>query len=125
MPWSGATLLSFDAHPPWYPVSAALKDESRIYTVAEWGLRGGTQRPNGENPDVLYACPDMVAEQIDRMPCTNNPGYMSAAPRSNHIGGVCSAFLDGSVHFLANDIDELLMVYLIATSDDQIIEPPQ
>ena len=34
---------------------------------------------------------------------------MSAAPRSNHIGGVNTAFLDGHVDFLPNDVDEMVM----------------
>ena len=85
---------------------------------------GYTQVPNASTPDVLYECPDLSGEQFERMPCTNNKGYISAAPRSNHPNGVNSAFLDGSVHFLSNDIDEPLMAHLICIADGQVVDVP-
>ena len=54
------------------------------------------------------------------MPCTNHPGYTSAAPRSNHPGGVIAAYLDGSGHFLRDDIDEIVIAYLVAIADEQV-----
>jgi prepilin-type processing-associated H-X9-DG protein len=85
---------------------------------------GQTQVPNAKTPDVLYECPDLAGEQIERMPCTNHRGYISAAPRSSHAEGVNAVYLDGSVHFLPNDIDEHVMAYLIATTDGQVAETP-
>jgi hypothetical protein len=124
LPWSGATLLSFDAHPAWYPISSTKQVDQREGFTFETGNLGATQTPNGRNPDVLYECPDLVAEQIERMPCTKNPGYMSAAPRSGHPVGVNSAYLDASVRFLSNDVDEATMAYLIATTDGHVVELP-
>ena len=124
LPWSGATLIAFDAHPSWYPVSILDFEKSRDMFSFEEASLGATQPPNGKNPDVLYACPDLAGEQIEKMPCTNNPYYMSAAPRSNHLGGVNSVFLDGSVHFLADGIDEPTMAYLITTIDGRTVEVP-
>jgi prepilin-type N-terminal cleavage/methylation domain-containing protein len=118
LPWSGATLLSFDAHPSWYPLKDKNQPRDGEFDFSGASL-GQTQVPNSKTPDVLYECPDLAGEQIERMPCTDNPGYMSAAPRSNHSGGVNSVYLDGSIHFLADDIDEHVMAYLVATSDGQ------
>jgi hypothetical protein len=122
LPWSAASLLSFDAHPSWYPLrNGAEPNDTFDFSSSSLGQ---TQLPNSKTPDVLYECPDLASEQIERMPCTDNPGYTSAAPRSNHFAGVNSVYLDGSVHFLADDIDEHVMAYLIAVSDGQSSETP-
>ncbi len=124
LPWSGASLLSFDAHPLWY--EDAVQNQSQEFPEFIFSPRslGYTQVPNSKNPDVLYECPDLSAEQFEQMPCTNSTGYISAAPRSNHPLGVNSAFLDGSVHFLANDVDEPLMAHLICIADGQVVNVP-
>jgi prepilin-type processing-associated H-X9-DG protein len=57
------------------------------------------------------------------MPCnTEYGGYISAAPRSQHVGGVNAAFLDGHVTFLPNDVDEYAMLYMVDTTDGEIIK---
>lgn len=124
LPWSGATLLAFDAHPAWYPITASQMENSRDYFDFEAESLGATQPPNGKNPDVLYECPDLPGEQLEKMPCIKDSRYMSAAPRSNHPGGVNSVYLDGSVHFLADGIDEPTMAYLITTMDGHTVESP-
>jgi len=122
LPWSAASLLSFDAHPSWYPLQSK-EAKAGEFDFSQTSL-GYTQTPNGRQPDVLYECPDLVGEQVERMPCTDHPGYISAAPRSGHQGGVNAAYLDASVHFLPDDIDEHVMAYLIATTDGEIAETP-
>jgi prepilin-type N-terminal cleavage/methylation domain-containing protein len=124
LPWSGASLLAFDAHPLWYEDSVYNDKQEYDEFVFSPRSLGYTQPPNSKNPDVLYECPDLSAEQLELMPCTNSQGYISAAPRSNHPNGAYSAFLDGSVHFIANDIDEPLMAHLICTADGQIVTVP-
>ncbi|MBL9165006.1 MAG: DUF1559 domain-containing protein [Planctomycetaceae bacterium] len=124
LPWSGASLLAFDAHPSWFPVRPTDHGKSRdLFDFTDASL-GATQPPNGKNPDVLYDCPDLAGEQVEKMPCTNNSLYMSAAPRSSHLGGVNSVFLDGSVHFLPDGIDEATMAYLVATIDGRSVAAP-
>lgn len=123
LPWSGSTLLAFDAHPTWFPVPQSKLGDPRDYFDFSEGSLGATQPPNGKNADVLYDCPDLAGEQVEKMPCTVNALYMSAAPRSNHAGGVNTAFLDGSVHFLSDGIDEATMAYLIATIDGRSVAP--
>lgn len=124
LPWTAASLLSMDAHPTWYEDSTP--NQNQMYPEFEFSPRslGFTQVPNAKTQDVLYECPDLAGEQLERMPCTDSPGYLSAAPRSNHPGGVNSAFVDGSVHFLSDDIYEPLMAHLICIADGQTVTVP-
>ncbi len=72
---------------------------------------------------MLYECPELADAQFEAMPCNEQfYGYISAAPRSMHVGGVNVAFLDGHVTFLPNEIDELTMHYLISVADGEVIE---
>jgi prepilin-type processing-associated H-X9-DG protein len=43
--------------------------------------------------------------------------FLSAAPRSLHPGGVMVAFADGHVQFLVDDVDEVVMAYMISIND--------
>jgi prepilin-type N-terminal cleavage/methylation domain-containing protein/prepilin-type processing-associated H-X9-DG protein len=126
LPWAGSTLLSFDFHPEIYGRGKGLADMDEPPTGYEpYKLSLGlTQYPNSINPDVLYECPDAEVAQFDHMPCNiawTVPGYMSAAPRSQHVGGVNASFLDGHVGFLPNDIDEYVMLWMTSTNDGEIV----
>jgi prepilin-type processing-associated H-X9-DG protein len=116
LPWSGTSLLAFDMHPTVNATGAY--QVAPPYTPADFSL-GSTQVPNGIYPDVLFECPDLAGEQFDRMPCTTSPGYISAAPRSQHPTGVNAVFLDGHVGFLPNNIDEKTMLYMVHPSDGE------
>ncbi|TWT74486.1 hypothetical protein Pla123a_33090 [Posidoniimonas polymericola] len=121
--WAGASLLAMDLHPLYYGDSGTKESTplSVDYTPNPNSL-GLTQSPNGAQPDVLYECPNMAAAQLEGMPCnTAYHGYISAAPRSMHPGGVNGAFLDGRVEFLANNINELAMHYMISVADGEVI----
>jgi prepilin-type processing-associated H-X9-DG protein len=133
LPWAGASLLAFDMHSTW-PIDnwndwmSIVKSNSVPYQP--WSASfGETQLPNnlGPNVDILYANPDPIGAQLDGMPCAlfNMPysnTYLSAAPRSRHMGGVNVAFLDGRISFLSDDIDELTMAYLISSNDGQSVD---
>jgi prepilin-type N-terminal cleavage/methylation domain-containing protein len=123
LPWNATSLLAMDAHPVWYSAGFNVDNHFPEFRFSPLNM-GYTQRPNGQHPDVLYECPDLAGEQLDKMPCTKWDGYISAAPRSNHPGGVCAARLDGSVQFLNDEIDEPLMAHLICTSDEQPVNLP-
>jgi prepilin-type N-terminal cleavage/methylation domain-containing protein/prepilin-type processing-associated H-X9-DG protein len=133
LPWSGATLLAMDVHPEdsnGVQQSKELRqDDSDSVSLGPympwWGSDGYAQPPNGSYPDILYTCPDGAAAQLELMPCEPflNAGYMSAAPRSNHLGGVNAAFLDGHVDFLHDDIDQIVMAEMI--SIDFVKPPPR
>ncbi len=123
LPWSGASLLAFDMHPQ--RDRRAEGQQPWPYEFNKLSL-GQTQLPNGRLPDVLYECPDPVGEQIEAMPCTDaeSARYISAAPRSNHSNGVNAGYLDGSVRFLAETVDEVAMAYQICISDDRNADNP-
>jgi len=91
---------------------------------------GHPQRPNlrnrAVNADVLHACPASTATDI---PCAEWREsaiwrYLSSAPRNTHPGGVQSLWADGRVDFLADDVDEVAMAYLIAIDDGRPVPPP-
>jgi prepilin-type processing-associated H-X9-DG protein len=122
LPWNGASLLAYDGHHN----SAA----GGGYFTAYWpqtSLLYQSQRPNfiGPNQDILVSCPEesLAEAQVQGMPCLKwkwklgITGYISAAPRSNHKGGVNVAYLDGHVGFLPNMVDPLAMAYLIGIRD--------
>ncbi|QDS97671.1 DUF1559 domain-containing protein [Adhaeretor mobilis] len=137
LPWNGASLLAFDMHPKEWPedhdgsgVGDQYITQNRAPYTVNLGSIGEAQPPNnrGENVDTLKSCHDgtelhqFANEQ--GLPCTYSRvpglhGYMSAAPRSLHPGGVNATFLDGHVTFLVDDIDEVAMAYMISAIDGQ------
>ncbi|WP_231934545.1 DUF1559 domain-containing protein [Botrimarina colliarenosi] len=137
VPWSGASLLAFDMHPAGWRLGhngtgegAPFVLEDHAVFVANPDSVGETQRPNAQSPnaDVLQLCGDTqrVTSTRDRMPCvrwnrTLGPrGYLSAAPRSNHPGGVNVACLDGHIEYLADSIDDFAMSYAISVNDGHL-----
>jgi prepilin-type N-terminal cleavage/methylation domain-containing protein len=138
LPWSGSTLLAFDMHPAKQPDGDCAPYQCQNYLdlinpgrrsvakFAPWrGSLGYTQTPNGPEPDILYACPEPEVAQLERLSCLefNQARYMSAAPRSNHPGGVCASFLDGRVTFLTNEVDEFAMSVMVNVDDG--LDPSQ
>jgi len=119
--WTGATILSFDMHHrgDW---NTGARYEAHPASV------GQTQPPNckGPNMDMLYACPDQAAAQMEGMPCLvytvgDYREYLSAAPRSHHPGGVQVSFVDGHVGFLPNEVDEYAMAYMCSPEDGHTV----
>jgi prepilin-type processing-associated H-X9-DG protein len=130
LPWNAASLLSLDMHHD--------DNKAQGYFMNFWvslPLVYQAQMPNtiGPNADVLVECPrDVLAQaQVERMPCVKHDwelglwGYISAAPRSLHQGGVNIAFLDGHVDFLSDDVDPFTMAYLVGIEDEKVDEAPQ
>jgi prepilin-type N-terminal cleavage/methylation domain-containing protein/prepilin-type processing-associated H-X9-DG protein len=123
LPFNGATLLAADVHHD-YDGGIFRNFTPRRDTAIQ------AQLPNtlGPNADILTRCVEnlLVEAQLERMPC--NVGglyfislglgsYISAAPRSNHIGGVNAAYLDGHVEFLSNDVDPFAFANLVNIHD--------
>ncbi|QDT71657.1 DUF1559 family PulG-like putative transporter [Lacipirellula limnantheis] len=136
LPWPGATLLSFDMHPHGWGANhdgtgAGDGYHAQIrspYEASSESL-GESMRPNnqGPNADTIKLCQGELqrAAADARMPCTldlppGTHGYMTAAPRSQHPGGVNGAYLDGHVQFLPDDIDEFVMAYSVSVNDGMI-----
>jgi prepilin-type N-terminal cleavage/methylation domain-containing protein/prepilin-type processing-associated H-X9-DG protein len=123
LPWNGSTLLALDMH---HDTMAGGYFNQYIPT----GLYAyQAQMPNtaGPNMDILLGCPDDLKAdfQLQKMPCSKwiyslgLAGYISAAPRSSHPGGVNAAYLDGHVDFLFDEIDPFSFTYLIDIRDGQ------
>ena len=123
--WNGASIIAFDMHD-----TRVVDFSSGGYTASPASV-GWTQGPNnpGPNFDMLYNCTQAAAAQFDRMPCATWAAgganeYLSAAPRSQHPGGVNVAWADGRVTFLLDDVDEVTMAYLIAVDDKHKTQLP-
>lgn len=120
LPWIGATWLAYDMHDVTNTWSAGQ------YSPAAFSI-GMTQPPNNQGPnlDMIFNCSDPVGAQMLRMPCNNaSGGWLSAAPRSLHRGGVLGAFVDGRVEFIPNSIDPYVMAYLVCAHDEQVVAFP-
>ena len=77
--------------------------------------------------DMLYRCADAAGAQQEGLPCmtfnaTGSTAWLSAAPRSRHVGGVNVAFSDGQIGFLPDTIDEYTMAYLVSATDGQRVD---
>jgi prepilin-type N-terminal cleavage/methylation domain-containing protein/prepilin-type processing-associated H-X9-DG protein len=117
LPWSGSSVLAFDMHHD-FAVGEGIKFVGDIRSV------GQAQPPNNQGPniDMLYDCPDPTKAQVEGMICgrfaiDQESTYLSAAPRSQHSGGVNVCFLDGHVGFLTNDVDDFAMAYMVSIND--------
>lgn len=124
LPWNGSTQLSLDMHT--FTFSDIVLDEytlTRLYSYQ-------SQVPNfqGGQGDILVNCPeDKLAQlQLQNMPCTQHrwalglSGYISAAPRSLHPGGVNVSYLDGRVEFKTDDVNPVSFSYEIGIQDGEI-----
>jgi prepilin-type N-terminal cleavage/methylation domain-containing protein/prepilin-type processing-associated H-X9-DG protein len=116
--WTGSSLLAYDVH----------HDTSKPGTFsASTASLGQAQPPNNQGPniDMLYNCTELADAQMARIPCNNfgeaPMNYLSAAPRSQHPGGVHMALLDGSVRFVRNEVDEVAMAYMVSINDGQAV----
>jgi prepilin-type N-terminal cleavage/methylation domain-containing protein/prepilin-type processing-associated H-X9-DG protein len=129
LPWAGSSVLSFDMHstnPLWYSDLDLEPPNASGFLFQPWaGTVGEAQPPNnmGPNLDMLYVCPDPAGAQLESMPCSPvSLGWISAAPRSRHAGGVNVVFLDGHLGFLPDVIDDYTMSYLVSSNDGKTVD---
>jgi prepilin-type processing-associated H-X9-DG protein len=125
LPWNGATQLSLDMHH-----DTAVGGYFNYYTpLKSYSYQAQTPNTLGPNEDTLIDCPPqtLATAQLERMPCVqwNWPlglnGYISAAPRSMHTGGVNCVYLDSHVDFIRDEIDPFAFAYLIDIRDSKVI----
>jgi prepilin-type processing-associated H-X9-DG protein len=125
LPWNASSLLALDMH---HDVQAAGGYFTEYWPLTQYAYQSQTPNTIGPNEDVLLNCPsDMLVEaQLERMPCITwawslgLAGYISAAPRSNHIGGVNCAYLDAHVDFLRDEIDPFVFANLVDIRDSRV-----
>ena len=92
-----------------------------VYNPTPNNLLGGIADDGGDELEdgALYCTPDGA---LKGMGCTTSGSLMtSSMSRSLHPGGVNVVMCDGSVHFIANTIDELNWCRLQSRCDGQIV----
>jgi hypothetical protein len=120
--WPGSTVLGLDMHGDGLP-SATVRVCSQGYFSYKPSpnLAKGSLPPNSpvgaENADDLRSCTDVSNAQIENKPCLNNSGSNTAAPRSLHVGGVNATHVDGSVTWLTNEVDPLVLGPMVCIND--------
>ena len=130
--YTGATMLAYDMHDRGENCFAGCRGKTaerrtRSFSpcVESVTPEDKTQSPNNIssawNRDMLSVCPDSSVAALEGMPC-RTWAYQSAASRSQHVGGVNVAYLDGTVHFIENDVDRFLMSRLISINDGQPLQ---
>ncbi len=111
---TGATL---DPSAPYVPVAGpAAAERAQVPNLP----------PGSFNVDWLRSCADGAAAAIEGMPCKpeGTEDFYSSAPRSSHPGGVIAAHVDGSVTFLADNIQAQALALAVCIDDGQVGENP-
>jgi hypothetical protein len=131
--WTGGSIIAFDMHPANPGVTAAepgcgasphmrnMRYIPFVYTTPPIDSMTPNSQPTGNN-DMIHECPpnDTVSARLENTPCEGDNGtWTSVAPRSNHPGGVNATNCDGSVRWIDNEIDQLLMARLVSINDGQ------
>jgi hypothetical protein len=126
---AGGGLLGFDMHsdttPPSgsaVPNASGYKRNSPYNPIAYPGV--DPLPPNSpaswSNEDYIRECPDPQVADLEQMPCNGPSSTRSAAaPRSQHVGGVNVALIDGSTTWIADEIDIFLMARMVSINDGQ------
>jgi hypothetical protein len=109
LPYPGASLIALD----WHPVGNQVRAPYRPNPT----YASGVQLPNDQVlKDQLIICREPTYSTQQKMPC-QTISFVSAAPRSLHIGGVNAVALDGHAGFIADEIDSFIFAYLISVND--------
>jgi prepilin-type N-terminal cleavage/methylation domain-containing protein len=125
LPWGGSSLLAYDMHPlnTENPDQSLEMDPTTFIPNPEKVESGLVQTPNSTWGDSIFDCPrdEEIASALEGVPCFEL-GWDTASPRSNHPGGVNAALLDGSAFFLNDEINVVVMAYLINISDGNTVD---
>jgi len=90
----------FDLHTATIPIN---------YPITSEALEPYACGPNGSNSDAANAALNLS---------------VSAGYKSNHTGGANFAFLDGSVHFLNQNVDQITLIKLCVRNDGEVVSLP-
>ncbi|WP_197524818.1 DUF1559 domain-containing protein [Botrimarina hoheduenensis] len=124
LPWAGAALLAYDMHSANGISGPDAVD--RFEPLTAWLEDGLARTPNGLIYDAIDRCDGPEEALFEGLPCTGDGregglSFQSAAPRAAHTGGVNAGYLDGRVEFVLDDIDPLVMTYLVYVRDGSSI----
>jgi hypothetical protein len=126
--WNGSSILAYDMHSQNIGKGNDCAGYPRDMPYQPYNVGVDPLPPNSApgtgasaNFDMLRTCPDKAGADLEMMPCDaqHNDTWVSSAPRSLHPGGVFASDVDGSVRWLANEIDWYLMARLVSIDDGQ------
>ena len=123
--WFGATMLALDVH------SRALGGRpcsintpiGTVYSPDPISLTLATppNLPAGQfNSDDMRECTEKADADALGMPCRKDQ-WLTVSPRSSHPSGVNAANVDGSVRWIPDEIDVLLLARLVSIDDGEIV----
>jgi len=129
--WPASSAIALDLHSDTVPTGQSWQSDGGKATSyipsANAALTAQANPPNSYggaqySDDKLRKCPDPAGADIERMPCDSTyESWGSAAPRSLHPGGVNSARVDGSVHWLSNDVNITSLGAMICINDSAVV----
>jgi len=118
--WVGASLLGADVHGTNVPTRICNQNPSPVYMPNPIWSAFALPPNSGVGPDIprddLYICANSADADLEGMPCWQR-GDTTAAPRSLHSGGVNGANVDGSVHWVTNEIEAVVLGSLVCVDD--------
>jgi prepilin-type N-terminal cleavage/methylation domain-containing protein/prepilin-type processing-associated H-X9-DG protein len=79
------------------------------YPITSEDLEPGACGPGGSNSDAAHAALNLS---------------ISAGYKSNHTGGANFGFLDGSIHFINQNIDQITLIQLCVRHDGEVVSLP-
>ena len=124
--WNATSLLGLDVHSltnrgaacsPTTPLGIGYQPDPDFVELAQ----PPNNPPGRFNRDQLRECINSAQADIKNMPCSPER-WLSAAPRSLHAGGVQSANVDGSVNWIPDGIDLLLLAQLVSINDGTSVQ---
>ncbi|MEM8946344.1 MAG: DUF1559 domain-containing protein [Planctomycetota bacterium] len=130
--WPGATVLGLDMHGSNAGTgNIAEQTGLDIPYIPSPDLAAGALPPNSppgaENADEMLECENPSEADLLGMPCiarSLNSLSSTAAPRSSHPGGVNGANVDGSVRYLLDEVDPLVLGLIVCINDELTFEEP-
>lgn len=123
--WVGASILGVDMHATTSKVRICNQKSPPPYVPnpiwSEFALTPNSGVSASIPRDDLYQCVNSDLADLDRMPCWTR-GDTTAAPRSLHAGGVNCANVDGSVRWLTDEVEPVVLGTLVCIDDGLVLE---
>ncbi len=133
---AGTALLAVDQHQQvagvaTYSCPDALDGSRKMQVYSPEEQRAGASNANTPNsvPGGIYqydsvraaSCPTQVQTEAaaQKMPCGYDGSGGFVSPRSNHVGGVNTSQVDGSVRWFGDDVDPYLFARAVSINDSE------
>ena len=124
--WVGSSVLAVDMHGTTSNVRICNQNPAPTYIPNPIWSDFALLPNSGVSPnlprDDLYECRDSAEADLEGMPCWVR-GDTTAAPRSLHVGGVNGANVDGSVRWVSNEIEPVILGSLVCINDGLTLKP--